>query len=64
MHLVALTHVDNRLQTVVVRQDVANHSMRRQVALLRWQLASMPRLLALAAIQAALVRWQLALVQR
>ena len=63
MHLVALTHVDNRLQTVV-RQDVAKHSMRRPLARLRRQLASMPRLLALAAIQAALVRWQLALVQR
>ena len=29
MHLVALTHVDNRQQTVV-RQGVVNHSMRRQ----------------------------------
>lgn len=40
MHLVALTHVDNQQQTVVLWQDVANHSMARQVALLRWQLAS------------------------
>ena len=50
MHLVALTHVDNRQQTVVVRQDMANHSM--------------AKLLALAARLAALVRWQLASVQR
>lgn len=56
MHLVALTHVDNRLQTVV-RQGVAKYSMRRL-------LASVPRPLALVAKQAALLRWQLASVQR
>lgn len=50
MYLVALTHVDNRLQTVVVRQDVAKHSMARQVALV--------------ARLAALVRRQLVLVAR
>lgn len=57
MHLVALTHVDNRQQTVVLWQDVANHSMRRQVALLRRQLASMRRPL-------ARLRWQLASMPR
>lgn len=56
MHLVALTHVDNRLQTVVLWQDVVNHSMARQVALV-------PRPLALVAKQAALLRWQLASVR-
>ena len=64
MYLVALTHVDNRQQTVVVRQDVANHSMRRLLALLRWQLASMPRPFASVARQVALLHWQLASVQR
>ena len=49
MYLVALTHVDNRLQTVV-RQGVANHSM--------------PRPLALVARLAALVHRQLVLVAR
>lgn len=70
MHLVALTHVDNQLQTVV-RQGVANHSMARQVALvprplalLRWQLASVPRSFDSETRQAALLRWQLASVQR
>lgn len=56
MHLVALTHVDNQQQTVVLWQDVANHSMARQVALV-------PRPLALVAKQAALLRWQLASVR-
>lgn len=56
MHLVALTHVDNR-QQMVVQQGVANHSMAREVALV-------PRPLALVAKQAALLRWQLASVQR
>lgn len=49
MYLVALTHVDNRQQTVV-QQDVANHSMARplalaarQVVLVQRQLASMAR---------------------
>lgn len=55
MYLVALTHVDNRLQTVVW-QGVANHSVARQVALV-------PRPLALVAKQAALLRWQLASVR-
>lgn len=49
MHLVALTHVDNRQQTVVW-QGVANHSM--------------PRPLALVARLAALVHRQLVLVAR
>lgn len=38
MHLVALTHVDNRQQTVVLWQDVAKHSMRRPLALVHRQL--------------------------
>lgn len=70
MHLVALTHVDNRQQTVV-QQGVANHSMARlfasvarQVALLRWQLASMSRQVASMRRPLARLRWQLALVQR
>ena len=56
MHLVALTHVDNRQQTVV-RQGVAKHSVARQVA-------SVPRPFASVARQVALLRWQLALVAR
>lgn len=52
MHLVALTHVDNRLQTVVVRQDVAKHSMPRLLARLRWQLVLVQRQLALVAREA------------
>lgn len=47
MHLVALTHVDNRQQTVVLWQDVANHSMARQVAQVARQVALVPRPLAL-----------------
>ena len=63
MHLVALTHVDNRQQSVV-RQDVAKHSMRRPLARLHWQLASMARQVALVPRPLARLRQQLALVRR
>lgn len=56
MHLVALTHVDNRQQTVVW-QGVANHSVARPLALVA-------RLAALVHRQFVLVRRQIVLVAR
>ena len=52
MHLVALTHVDNRLQTVVLWQDVTKHSMRRPLALVARPFARLRRQLALVAREA------------
>lgn len=64
MHLVALTHVDNRQQMVVLWQDVVNHSMARPLVLAARQVVLVQRQLALVAREAWGQRFVVAWTER